>query len=126
VLVADDSAVNREVAGGLLEMLGHQVQAAKNGREAFEAARRESFDLVLMDVEMPEMDGYEATRAIRAAEAGTGTHLPIIAMSAHAVGELETVGREAGMDHFVSKPIDPAQLQHVLENLDRYVARCVS
>ncbi|MGD9856016.1 MAG: response regulator [Planctomycetaceae bacterium] len=126
VLVADDSAVNREVAAGLLEFLGHQVETAKNGREAVEAVRQHNFDVVLMDIEMPEMNGYEATRAIREAEALSGRHLPIIAMSAHAADELAHSGREAGMDHYVSKPIEPAQVKYVLEHLEEFVADAVS
>jgi two-component system sensor kinase len=121
ILVADDSAVNREVAGGLLEFLGHQVETARNGREAVDAVQQHDFDVVFMDIEMPEMNGYEATRAIRETEALTGKHLPIIAMSAHAAEELAHKGREVGMDHHVAKPIEPAQIKHVLEHLDEFV-----
>ncbi len=126
VLVTDDSAVNREVAGGLLEFLGHQAEFARDGREAVEAVAQSDFDVVLMDIEMPVMDGYEATRTIRQAEAMTGHHVPIIAMSAHAIDELKKAGRDAGMDHYVSKPIEPAQIKYVLENLNEFVTEAVS
>ncbi|MBX3440318.1 MAG: response regulator, partial [Planctomycetaceae bacterium] len=121
VLVADDSAVNREVASGLLEFLGHDVETARNGREAVELVQSSEFDVVFMDIEMPEMNGYDATRAIREREALSGRRLPIIAMSAHAAEELMKSGRDAGMDHHVSKPIDPAQIKYVLEHLDEFV-----
>ena len=85
VLMADDGMVNQEVAVGLLEMRGHRVETANTGREALEALERRSFDVVLMDLEMPDMDGLEATAVIREQERTSGGHTPIVAMTAHAI-----------------------------------------
>ncbi len=122
VLVADDSPVNQDVATGLLEYMGYEVEVADDGRGAVEAVATGRFDVVLMDIEMPVMDGLEATRAIRERESGGETHIPIIAMSAHSGSGFEGLGREAGMDHFVSKPINPDEIKYVLENLDEILA----
>jgi CheY-like chemotaxis protein len=105
VLVAEDGVVNQRVALGLLERRGHTVVLAKNGREALAALERAPFDLVLMDVQMPEMDGLEATAAIRARERDTGAHIPIIAATAHAMEGDQQRCLAAGMDGYVSKPI---------------------
>src|SRR5215207_241953 len=113
ILLAEDNAVNQAVAVGVLEAVGHTVQLAANGRAAVDALAAEPFDVVLMDVQMPEMDGFEATAAIRAAEAGTGRRLPIIALTAKAMaGDREECLRRV-MDDFVAKPIRPAELYHV-------------
>ena len=110
VLLAEDNAVNQKLASRLLEKRGHTVVVAGNGRQALEALERQPFDLVLMDVSMPEMDGLEATRAIRAAEKTTGAHVPIIAMTAHAMkGDRERC-LDAGMDGYVSKPVQAQEL----------------
>jgi CheY-like chemotaxis protein len=102
----------------VLEKQGHRVVVADNGRaavEALEKAAPNGFDLILMDVQMPEMDGFEATAAIRAREKGAGTHIPIIAMTAHAMkGDRERC-LEAGMDDYLSKPIRALDLSHILE-----------
>jgi CheY-like chemotaxis protein len=117
LLLAEDNAVNQRLAVSLLEKRGHQVVVASNGREALAALDRSQFDAVLMDMQMPEMDGFEATVAIRARESLTGGHTPIIAMTAHALkGDRERC-LEAGMDAYVSKPIRPQELFEVLENL---------
>jgi CheY-like chemotaxis protein/HPt (histidine-containing phosphotransfer) domain-containing protein/anti-sigma regulatory factor (Ser/Thr protein kinase) len=111
ILLAEDSLVNQRLAVGLLERHGHSVTVAGNGQEAIDELAREQFDIVLMDVQMPELDGLEATRRIRAQEqqAGNG-HLPIIAMTAHALkGDRERC-LAAGMDEYVSKPIRERQL----------------
>src|SRR5206468_9433690 len=101
----------------LLESWGHQVVVAGNGREVLAALDRGSFDLVLMDVQMPEMDGFEATAAIRAREKGTGRHVPIIALTAHAMkGDRERC-LEAGMDAYISKPLRPRELLGVLDTV---------
>ena len=115
VLLAEDNVVNQKLAVGVLQRDGHQVTVANNGREAFEAWRREPFDLILMDVQMPRLDGYAATRAIREREEETGLHVPIIAMTAHAMrGDRERC-IEAGMDNYLPKPINPDELRNVLE-----------
>ncbi|HWC90105.1 MAG TPA: response regulator [Pirellulales bacterium] len=114
ILLVEDGLINREVAVGLLELSGHLVTTAENGAEAVAAIERQAFDVVLMDIEMPVMDGLEATRAIRAREAGTGTRTPIIAMTAHAVDGRRSHCFEAGMDDYVTKPIAPAELSEAL------------
>jgi CheY-like chemotaxis protein len=115
ILVAEDNAVNQRVARSLLSKRGHQVTVVDTGARAVEAVAAESFDLVLMDVQMPEMDGFEATAAIRAAEQGSSRHTRIIAMTAHALnGDAERCLR-AGMDGYLSKPLNPRQLAAVVE-----------
>jgi PAS domain S-box-containing protein len=115
VLLAEDSLVNQKLALGLLKRRGHSVTVANNGKEALAALELEKFDLVIMDVQMPEMDGLEATAAIRAKEKQTGAHLPIIAMTAHAMkGDRERC-LAAGMDKYVSKPIRAKHLFDVIE-----------
>jgi two-component system, sensor histidine kinase and response regulator len=112
VLLAEDNAVNQTLAVRLLERLGHVVVVAHNGREAVEELEKWNyeFDVVLMDVQMPEMDGFEATAAIRARDQARGAHTPIVAMTAHAMkGDRERC-LEAGMDGYVSKPIRIALL----------------
>ena len=117
VLLAEDNPVNRLVAIRLLEKRGHSVAVAGNGREALDATEQRIFDVVLMDLEMPEMSGLEATAAIRRREQGTGTHLPIIAMTAHAmIGDRERC-LAAGMDAYVSKPVRADELYAALENV---------
>jgi two-component system, sensor histidine kinase and response regulator len=115
VLVAEDNAVNQRLARRLLEKRGHHVVVAANGREALEAIEAHTFDLVLMDVQMPDLDGFEATAALRAREAGRGLHLPVIALTAHAMkGDRERC-LAAGMDGYLSKPIRPQELDDLLE-----------
>jgi signal transduction histidine kinase/CheY-like chemotaxis protein len=115
ILVAEDNLVNQMVAVRLLERQGHRVAVAATGREAVAAVEREGFDLVLMDVQMPEMDGFEATAAIRHAETGTGRHLPIFALTARAMkGDAERC-RLAGMDGYLPKPINSADLYAIVD-----------
>jgi CheY-like chemotaxis protein len=115
VLLAEDSPTNQKLVIRLLERWGHQVTVANDGREAVAACADGGFDLVLMDVEMPHLDGYQATAAIRAAERGRGQHVPIIAMTAHAMqGDRERC-LNAGMDGYLSKPIRKQQLQEILQ-----------
>ncbi|QEL16622.1 response regulator [Limnoglobus roseus] len=121
VLLAEDGLVNQRVAVGLLEMQGHTVTVANNGREAV-AAAREPFDVILMDVQMPEMDGLEAAATIRRAERETGGHVPIIAMTAHAMkGDRERC-LAAGMDGYLSKPVRATELAEVLAGIAGIVA----
>ncbi len=110
ILLAEDSLVNQKLAVALLHRQGHSVTIANNGREAVAAIERESFDLILMDIQMPEMDGLEATAAIREKELSAGRHTPIVAMTAHALtGDRERC-LSAGMDGYVTKPIRPQDL----------------
>jgi len=114
ILLAEDSVVNQKLAVALLGRQGHTVTIANNGREALTAIERGSFDLILMDIQMPEMDGLEATAAIRAREISAGLHTPIIAMTAHALkGDRERC-LDAGMDGYVTKPIRPQDLYQAL------------
>jgi signal transduction histidine kinase/CheY-like chemotaxis protein len=116
VLVAEDNPVNQLLARRLLEKLGHVVLTAATGREAAEQAAREQPDLILMDVQMPEMDGFEATAAIRGAEAGTDRRVPIVALTAHALQGYREQCVAAGMDEYLTKPIK-------LDDLGRTIAR---
>jgi PAS domain S-box-containing protein len=129
ILVVEDNPVNQQLAARLLEKQGHQVALAGNGREALAKLKNPGplegrpgdshagFDLVLMDVQMPEMDGLEATAAIRKQEEASGKHLPIVAMTAHALkGDRERC-MAAGMDSYVAKPIHPEQLFNAIEDL---------
>ncbi|MBI1917879.1 MAG: response regulator [Planctomycetes bacterium] len=117
ILLAEDNTVNQRLAVRLLELQSHTVVVAGNGREALSAWEQQPFDLVLMDVQMPAMDGLEATVVIRAKEQGTGNHIPIIAMTAHAMkGDRERC-LEAGMDGYVAKPIRADQLLQAIEDL---------
>jgi signal transduction histidine kinase/CheY-like chemotaxis protein/HAMP domain-containing protein len=110
ILVAEDNRVNQTLTRVLLARMGHSAVVVGNGREVLEAIEKSSFDVVLMDVQMPEMDGIETTNAIRAREAKTGSHIPIIALTAHALRDDELRCLAAGMDDYVSKPIDPDRL----------------
>ena len=122
VLVAEDNLVNRKLVTTLLEKRGHQVRSVENGREALAALdghAKDNFDLVLMDVQMPEMGGLEATRAIRANEGAKSSRLPIIALTAHALkGDRERC-LDAGMDGYLPKPIDVNQLIAMVEGFAR-------
>jgi CheY-like chemotaxis protein len=115
LLLAEDNLVNQKLAIRLLEKRGHRVTVAGNGKEAMAAIAREPFDAVLMDVQMPEMDGIEVTRRLRRREKETGGHLPIIAMTAHAMKGDRQRCLEAGMDDYVSKPLQPNELFDTVE-----------
>jgi two-component system, sensor histidine kinase and response regulator len=114
VLLAEDGLVNQRVAVGFLELQGHTVEVVTTGREALAALEERAFDVVLMDVQMPEMDGLEATAAIRAREANTAQHIPIIAMTANAMKGDREQCLAAGMDGYVSKPISAEELSAAL------------
>ncbi len=115
ILLAEDNQVNQTVAVRTLEKRGHTVTVANNGKEALALLKKKPFDLVLMDVQMPEMGGFEATAAIREGEKGTKTHLPIVAMTAHAMkGDRERC-LHAGMDGYVPKPINARELFQAID-----------
>ena len=117
VLLAEDSVINQKLAIGLLEKWGHRVTVANDGQEAVNLSGQYTFDLALMDVQMPEMDGLDATRAIRRREILTGSHLPILAMTAHAMkGDRERC-LAAGMDDYLMKPIRAEQLFQAIERV---------
>jgi CheY-like chemotaxis protein len=113
--VAEDNPVNRAVATGILEKQGHLLVHAANGREAVEAFNDGAFDLILMDVQMPETDGFEATRRIRELEEATGGHIRIAAMTAHAMAGDRERCLAAGMDDYVSKPLRKEDLLRTLD-----------
>jgi PAS domain S-box-containing protein len=115
VLVADDNEVNQLVASKFLQKLGYQVEVVQNGREAVEALARATYDAVLMDCDMPDMDGYQATRAIRTREAEGQTRIPIIALTGHATDEDERICKQAGMDAVVTKPVTLPVLRATLD-----------
>lgn len=117
MLLAEDTPVNQTLALRLLEKLGHTTVVVNNGREAVEACQGAHFDAILMDLQMPEMGGLEATAAIRQLEAqGGGRHTPIIALTAHALPADQERCRAAGMDLYLTKPINPASLVAALND----------
>jgi len=115
ILLAEDNKINQKVASAMLTKRGHKVIIAENGKEALNIIAHESFDLILMDVQMPEMDGYEATRRIREQEKNTDRHIPIIAMTAHALKGDREKCIASGMDDYISKPIKMQELFKVVE-----------
>jgi len=115
ILLAEDNAVNQTLAVRVLEKRGYAVRVAGDGRAAVDAFEREQFDVVLMDIQMPGMDGFEATAAIRKREQLTGGHIPIIAMTAHALKGDQELCLSAGMDDYVSKPIRTSELISKIE-----------
>ena len=115
ILLVEDNAVNQRVAMLLLERLGHTSVLAENGKQALERLAREHFDLVLMDIQMPEMGGFEATQRIRIMEQGTARRIPIIAMTAHAMTGDREKALAVGMDDHITKPADRKQLARAIE-----------
>ena len=119
ILVAEDTAFNQKFIQRLLDRWNHKISLVGNGREALEVLKNESFDIVLMDVQMPQLNGLEATKAIRIDEQQSKNHIPIIAMTAHAIkGDRERC-LEAGMDEYISKPIDSDKLFDAIEKLTK-------
>jgi CheY-like chemotaxis protein len=117
VLVAEDNVVNQQVVTGMLDRAGHAAAVVASGQEVLAALERHAFDLVLMDVQMPELDGFETTRAIRKRERSTGGHIPIIALTAHVVkGDAERC-LAAGMDAYVAKPLRGRDLNAAIESI---------
>ncbi|MBV9122029.1 MAG: response regulator, partial [Planctomycetes bacterium] len=117
ILLAEDNVINQKLVVLLLRKQGHVVAVAGDGREALEVLEQQPFDLVLMDMQMPEMDGIEATAIIREKEKETGRHLPIIALTAHAmIGDRDSC-LAAGMDGYVSKPFQEKELRQAIEDL---------
>jgi CheY-like chemotaxis protein len=115
ILLAEDNYINQMVTIRILESQGHRVFVGGNGRLALEMLERQPVDLVLMDVQMPEMDGFQATKAIREQEAITGAHLPIIALTAHAVRGYRQKCLDSGMDDYLSKPVSRKDLLEVVD-----------
>ena len=130
ILLAEDNTVNQMVASRLLQKLGHSVELAANGVLAVSAWHRADWDLILMDCQMPEMDGYEATRQIRALEPAVGRRTRIVALTAHAMAEDHDKCIDAGMDDYITKPLNVADLQRVLRQThaasQNYIASPVS
>jgi CheY-like chemotaxis protein len=119
ILLAEDNIINQRVARGILEKAGHSVIVASNGRKAVELFEQQAFDLILMDVQMAEMDGFEATAAIRASEKGTGVHNSIVAMTAHAMAGDRERCITAGMDNYITKPIHATALLELVEKFSK-------
>jgi CheY-like chemotaxis protein len=115
ILAVEDNPVNQSVLRGILGNFKHDVTIVATGVDAVKHCQKEDYDLVLMDVQMPEMNGYEATQAIRAYEVGTGKHVPIVAMTAYAMKGDREKCLGAGMDDYVSKPVQKAKLVRLLE-----------
>ena len=123
MLLVEDNAVNRTLAQRLLEKRGFAVSIATDGKQAIAATQNAEFDLILMDIQMPEMDGFEATAEIRKREKLTVRRTPIIALTAHALKEDRERCLAGGMDAYVTKPIRPAELFQVIQNvLQSYAA----
>ena len=115
ILLADDSADNRKLAQIILEKQGASVQTVNNGLEAIRQAMAQRFDVILMDIQMPEMDGYEATRALREA----GSKVPIIALTAHAMAEERARSAAAGCNGHVTKPLDSTALVDAIKRISK-------
>lgn len=118
VLVAEDHPVNQAVIGAILSLQDYDYKIVDNGLEVLQSLAQEAFDVILMDIQMAEMDGYQATKEIRSREAGTGTHVRIIAVTGNATESDRTAFIAAGMDGYIAKPVDPTQLIAVLTNVE--------
>src|SRR5262249_16009656 len=115
ILLAEDDVFHRQITGAQLRKLGYALDIAANGREAIDAISRKAYSLLLMDCEMPELNGFEATRAIREAEAGGKRRMPVVAMTANAVEGYREQCLAAGMDDYVIKPATILKLKEVLQ-----------
>jgi CheY-like chemotaxis protein len=119
VLLAEDNAVNQRVAARLLERRGHSVVVAEDGRQTVDLARSGEFDIILMDLQMPEMDGFEAAAAIRADQRAANRYVPIVAMTASAMSGDREKCLESGMDGYIAKPVDARELISTVERFGR-------
>ena len=117
ILLAEDQPINRKIVIGLLKRYNWQIISAENGEEAVEKYGTEPFDLILMDVQMPKMDGFDATKHIREQETNTGKHIPIIAMTAHAMKGDKEKCLDAGMDYYITKPVDSQELISLIKKI---------
>ena len=117
ILLAEDQPINRKIVIGLLKRYDWQIITAENGEEALEKYSKEPFDLILMDVQMPKVDGFEATRQIRKLEEISGTRIPIIAMTAHAMKGDKEKCLESGMDYYITKPVDSKELIELIQKV---------
>jgi len=122
ILLVEDNLVNQRLSRRLLEKRGHRVVAVSDGAEALAEFARQQFDLALMDIQMPDMDGFQATSLIRQQEALAGGHLTIIAMTAHVLKGDEERCLKAGMDGYIPKPFDPSSLFATIERLSRHIS----
>jgi CheY-like chemotaxis protein len=116
ILLTEDNPINQKLSVAILEKKGYTVHVANNGREAIEAYHRKRYDVILMDIQMPELDGFEATEIIRQHEQETGLHVPIIAMTAHAMKGDKERCLSVGMDGYISKPVEPKTLYKIIED----------
>jgi CheY-like chemotaxis protein len=117
ILVAEDNPINQKIATAMLGKMGHRITLAANGVDTISQWTKAQFDLILMDVQMPEMDGLEATRRIRKIETTTGKHIPIIAVTANAMQGDREICLAAGMDDYIPKPIRPQLLVDTIQRL---------
>lgn len=119
VLLAEDNPVNQQLALELLQMRGHNVRIAENGKEVLSALEREPFDVILMDLQMPVMDGFQTTAAVRERERKTGAHIPIIAITGSAMQGDRQRCLDAGMDGYLCKPI---RFRELFETVEQFTA----
>ncbi|MCU0288452.1 MAG: response regulator, partial [Acidobacteria bacterium] len=117
ILLAEDNLINRKLVERWLKIKGWDVIYAQNGKEALQKFQENDVDIILMDIQMPEMDGYEAALKIREMEANSGKHTPIIALTAHALESYQKRSYSSGMDDFLTKPIDPELMYNKIERL---------
>ncbi|MFH0959950.1 MAG: response regulator, partial [Pseudomonadota bacterium] len=124
ILLAEDNPVNQKLMLLMLNKMGHSVLAVTNGRKAVEAANTQEFDLILMDVQMPEMDGFQATALIREHQKISGTFTPIVALTAHALKGDREKCISAGMDDYITKPIKASELSRIMNSIPDYPQNC--
>ncbi len=117
ILLAEDNIINQKVVFNLLKNYGHEITVVTDGKEAVSSWENNSFDLILMDIQMPKMDGFKATASIRERELKRGNHIPIVAMTAHAMKEDRERCLSSGMDEYIAKPIDPKKLKMIINKI---------